>query len=202
MNIKEVRGYKIKIVGDVVTGRNFIGFAKKQFNILENNLRISGNQQGARTYKDKSTGIVIECYKCFDIKNIQITVPVEYEISVEQKYLKECLCGKCWALVHIIEGAENQPIFIDRTKYIYAYEYCKSDEYVIVGTRRLKALWAERFFTGHYCIAFSPAYKTDCCEKENSTCYTEEFSIDEYKWAILPIIVPGKMKQWMKKLSS
>lgn len=97
---------KIVILGDEKIGRQFIGPAKSQLEILLGQLKFQNLTQGIRRIR-LADNIFVECVKHFDFQSVSITV-----ISDDKKILEENIIETTYLLV-VYGNAERRVILTD-----------------------------------------------------------------------------------------
>jgi len=91
---------KLVIVGDVNTGKKFLGEADSQLRILEQQMTFQGLKQGYRTIKPCSK-VIISCWSCFSIQGVVISIKGGKKLPEE--ILRECWCNCNFSIGQVIE---------------------------------------------------------------------------------------------------
>lgn len=111
---------KIVPIGDRQTVLHDMGFARVQMEILEGEMRHNGLSQGSRTRRAPH-GSVVECWSCFDLRQITITAPPRP--GGEPKPPRQwCYCNGCIALAKIT--AVHDITFLDDDPSITEDDLC------------------------------------------------------------------------------
>ncbi len=97
---------KVVVVGNVKEGKKLIGAADGQLRILEQQMSFQDLKQGARTIKLRP-GVVIECWSCFTLQGVKITVNTGIGKPIERIEWVECFCG-CHISQGFVIGVDKQ----------------------------------------------------------------------------------------------
>lgn len=155
------RGYrrvpkKIEIIGDVVKGKTFIGIANSQLKILEQQMSYQNLKQSHRTIKVQ--GIVIECWSCFNLQGIKITVTGGGGKKGDTYNL--CYCNCHLAHGYIINNRVScyEPFDYSYSNYspTYDVEVCNREDHYVLITEALP-LFGRPFYDGEkVLVLFEP----------------------------------------------
>ena len=192
---------KIVIHGDERAGRAMIGFAKVQVIILEKQMSKQNLKQGSRTIKP-SPGVIIDCWSCFNLQQITITVPS----GVEKKKDDDgyCLCFPCFALgvIESINSVFTTEQKEDGYRYYYDVSVCNDSTFILFENQEVKSAAWGIYFIGQYVLISVEAVDSttppaDCCS--DKTCLVNDLSNTDKILAdnliVTPIFVQG-MQKW------
>jgi len=127
----------ITVTGDIPKGREFVGFAKNQLAILQNQMSFQGLETGFRTVTP-FPGIVVRVWSSFNLSQIHIDVKKqagEEERFRVKKEEKTCLCLPHFSL-GIIKKVDPETILTStldeaNVRILYDVEICAEDRYLL-----------------------------------------------------------------------
>jgi len=200
---------RTQIVGDIPTGKKLIGYADSQLRILENQMGFQGLKQGSRTVRPHRD-IVIECWSCFSLQGIKITVLGSGRDKAEKISLEECMCFPCYAMgivtnVTEVTSAEAMMGF----KYLCDLDICsgKKTQLVKYINYPIRPVGWEKYYLGQYVMV--SAFCEDGCIMNADTkksCLTVTYAAECYQSSkhgfcnlvILPLYNSAGMKEKYK----
>lgn len=128
---------KVEVVGtDQEYGRQFIGPAKSQLRILENQLRMNGFPQGRRMVT-LNQRIKVHCWVCFNFKGV--TVYCDGGGKEEEIWTKECPCN-CNFTVGLVKEIQEETI---DDAPLYIVSACKKERQYTVYENILASDWTK-----------------------------------------------------------
>ena len=164
---------KITILGDRNVGSRYIGEAKSQLFILENQMKFGNLKQGVRTVR-VAEDVVVEIYRSFDLSNITIHAPLKQEIEgvvVEEE--QDCYCS-CDFVYGIIEGfSEGSPTEDDSLLRKFDVISCRGKQYT--KFENISPSDFAHYEEGDDVIILNTVEDVDCLDdpKDNRSCYED-----------------------------
>jgi len=125
---------KIVILGDITKGKQYLGQADSQLNILQNQMSFQNLQQSWRTVR-LAKDVIVECFSGFNLSEVRIhATPLKpLEPSLEPERL--CFCNCCVAIGRIKSSYSIRPDgWLPRVddKYYYDVEVCQKRAFLLI----------------------------------------------------------------------
>jgi len=125
---------KTVILGDVAKGKQYIGQADSQLNILQNQMRFQKIQQAWRTVR-LAKDVVVECFSGFNLSEVRIhAAPLPTGKSALSE-TRRCFCDCCAAIGKIVSArdVEDEGWLPNRgLDYFYDVEICQKSKYTLL----------------------------------------------------------------------
>jgi len=133
---------KIVVDGDLVRGKELIGFAKDQMRILQRQMSFQKLNEGNRQVQP-FPGVLVECWSSYSLKEIYIYVeppkPSGGEPIIPPKEERYCPCFPHFTLGKIVTVIPelSDPLiaaditFLETERFMYDVEICDSHLYIL-----------------------------------------------------------------------